>query len=177
MDLATSLPSRSSDYGRNVLTEQGAACRRLTFLRHSCGARAGLTLLQLSAAPGQSRSEPSTVLRYAIAVLSVAIALVAALLVVTFLQTEPFVSLFLCAIMFAAWFGGIGPGLFATGLSLFVFYYYLVPPINLFAVKYNSFGVELKDLPRLILFSIAALFVNLLSAAQRDTAGSLIPFP
>jgi signal transduction histidine kinase len=134
-------------------------------------ARAGLTLWQLSAAPGQSWSEPSAVLRYAIAVLSVAIALVAALLVVTFLQTEPFVSLFLCAIMFAAWFGGIGPWLFATGLSLF--YYYLVPPINLFTVKYNSFGVELKDLPRIILFSIAALFVNLLSAAQRDTAGSL----
>jgi hypothetical protein len=41
-------------------------------------ARAGLTLLQLSAAPGQSRSEPSTVLRYAIAVLSVAVALIAA---------------------------------------------------------------------------------------------------
>jgi hypothetical protein len=110
-------------------------------------ARAGLTLLQLSAAPGQSWSEPSTVLRYAIAVLSVAVAQIAALLVVTFLQTEPFVSLFLCAIMFAAWFGGIGPGLFATGISIVVFYYYLVPPINLFTVKYNSFGVELKDLP------------------------------
>jgi hypothetical protein len=38
-------------------------------------ARAGLTRLQLSAAPGQPWSEPSTVLRYAIAVLSVAIAL------------------------------------------------------------------------------------------------------
>jgi len=111
-------------------------------------------------------SKPSAISRYAIAVLSIAIAVVVAQLAIVFLHTEPFVSLFLCAIMFVAWFGGFGPGLFASALALLAFDYYLVPPIN-------SFATDITELPRLVLFSITALFVNLLSAAQRKTADSL----
>ena len=33
------------------------------------------------------------------------------------------VSLFLCAVMFSAWFGGVGPGFLATVLSALAFYY------------------------------------------------------
>jgi PAS domain S-box-containing protein len=118
-------------------------------------------------------SKPSAILRYAIAGLSVAIAVVVVRLVVIFLHTEPFVSVFLCMIMCVAWFGGFGAGLFATALSLWAFDYYLVAPINSFTLKFNSFAMEINEFPRMVLFAMAALFANLLSAAQRRAAESL----
>jgi hypothetical protein len=54
-------------------------------------------------------SEPPAVLRYAIAVLSVAIAIFVAELLTKWLHTEPIASAMLCAVIFAAWFG-FGPG-------------------------------------------------------------------
>ena len=110
-------------------------------------------------------SKPSAISRYAIAILSIAVALGVAELAVVYLNDEPFVTLFLCAIMFAAWFGGFGPGLFAAALAVLAFSY-ILPPIN-------SFAVEIANLPRLVLFAITALFVSLLSASQRATAESL----
>ena len=68
------------------------------------------------------------ILSYAVAVLAVAAAVVTGLLVDRFLQTAPFVSLFLCAILFAAWVGGAGPGLLATGLSILAFDFFFIPP-------------------------------------------------
>ncbi len=109
---------------------------------------------------------PSAILRYAVAVLSVALAVVASRLSVEFLHTEPFVSLFLCAILFVGWFGGFGPGLFAVALASLAFDYYLVDPLN-------SFVVEITELPRLALFMVTALFVNFLSASQRARAEAL----
>ncbi|MGZ3360474.1 MAG: PAS domain-containing protein [Xanthobacteraceae bacterium] len=111
-------------------------------------------------------SSPSASLRYAMAALSVVAAVVGGLLLDRFLDTAPFVSLFLCAIMFASWFGGVGPGLLATALSIFAFNYYFLPPMY-------SVAVAFKDLPRLLLFAITALFVVALNAVQRRTAGSL----
>jgi PAS domain S-box-containing protein len=108
----------------------------------------------------------SAIVRYANAVLSVAAATIAGLLLDAFIQAAPFVSLFLCAIMFAAWFGGIGPGLLATVLSISAFDYYFVPPIH-------TLAVGAQDIVRLGLFAITALFVIALIAAQRRTAKSL----
>ena len=56
------------------------------------------------------------------AVLSVAVALIIARLLDAYLVSAPG-SLFLCAIMFGAWFGGIRPGLLAVALSLLAFVY------------------------------------------------------
>ena len=72
----------------------------------------------------------------------------------------------LCAVIFAAWFG-FGPGVFAIVLSIVAFHYYLVPPINSFALKHNIFAVDIAEVPRFALFSITALFVNFISLAQR----------
>lgn len=96
---------------------------------------------------------PSTISRYAIAVLSIVVALAASRAAVAFLHIEPFVSLFLCAIMVAAWFGGFGPGLLATAVAFFAFVYYLIPPID-------SFTVSPKEVPRLALFLAVAFFVK-----------------
>ena len=73
----------------------------------------------------------------------------------------------LCAVIFAAWFG-FGPGVFAIVLSIVAFHYYLVPPINSFALKHNIFAVDIAEVPRFALFSITALFVNFISLAQRS---------
>jgi K+-sensing histidine kinase KdpD len=71
-------------------------------------------------------SRRSAFVHYAVAVLSVVAALVAALLLVPHMHGSPFALLSLCAIMFSAWFGGLGPGLLATALSVAGFTYYFI---------------------------------------------------
>jgi C4-dicarboxylate-specific signal transduction histidine kinase len=108
----------------------------------------------------------AAILAYGVAILSVTTAMVSGLLLDQFLQTTPYVSLFLCSIMFAAWFGGLGPSLLATVIAVLLFTYYFVDPGG-------SFEVAAKDVPRVALFTITALFVVSLSAAQRRNADSL----
>jgi len=108
----------------------------------------------------------SAFVNYAVAVLSVVAALVAALLLEPHVHNSPFVSLSLCAIMFSAWFGGLGPGLLATALSVAVFIYYFIPPIG-------SFEVAPTDLPRIVLLAVTALFVVWLNVARRGAEGAL----
>jgi C4-dicarboxylate-specific signal transduction histidine kinase len=108
----------------------------------------------------------AAILAYGVAILSVTTALVTGLLLDQFLQTMPYVSLFLCSIMFAAWFGGLGPSLLATVTAILLFTYYFVGPGG-------SFEVAAKDVPRVVLFTTTALFVVSLSAAQRRNAESL----
>jgi PAS domain S-box-containing protein len=109
--------------------------------------------------------DPPALVSYGIAVLSVLVALLIARWLDIHLVTAP-VSLFLCAIMLSAWFGGLRPGLFAVALSLLAFDYYFVIPIY-------SLAMEIKEVPRFIIFALSALFVGLLSAAQRSATESV----
>jgi PAS domain S-box-containing protein len=110
-------------------------------------------------------SNPPVIARYGIAVVSVTVALIISRILDLYLVAAP-VSLFLCAVMFSAWFGGIGPGLLATAISVLAFkYYFTVPVYSLFA--------DIKEIPRLLIFALSALFVCLLSAAQRRATESL----
>jgi PAS domain S-box-containing protein len=112
--------------------------------------------------------KPNVTLSYGVAVLSVTAALVVTLWMRTELgqPSTPIVAMFLCAIMFSAWFSGIKSGLLAVALSLLALDYYFVNPIY-------SFAVEIKEIPRLLVFALSAFFVGSLSAAQRNTAESL----
>jgi PAS domain S-box-containing protein len=116
--------------------------------------------------------KPPTV-SYAMAVLSVAVAIIAAELITRLLHAEPIASSMLCAVIFAAWFGGFGPALLAITLALLAFHYYLVPPINSFGWKHNLFAVDISEMPRLILFSITSLFVAFAISAQRKATETL----
>ena len=109
--------------------------------------------------------KPPGILGYGIAVLSVAVALTVSKLPAIHLQDAP-VSLFLCAVILSAWFGGVGPGLVATVLSALAFNYYFLAPIH-------SLGPKLDEIPRLVIFVVSALFVGSLSAAQRSAMESL----
>jgi PAS domain S-box-containing protein len=117
--------------------------------------------------------KPSTVSYYAVAVLSVAVAMIAAELITRLLHAEAIASSMLCAVIFAAWFGGFGPALLAIALALLAFHYYLVPPINSFTWKHNLFAVGISEVPRLILFSITSLFIAFMISAQRKATENL----
>lgn len=110
-------------------------------------------------------SAPPAILRYGVAVVAVAVALIIGRLLDTHLVSAP-VALFLCAVMLSAWYGGVHPGLLAVGLSLLAFVYYFVPPIY-------SLYLPMDELPRVIIFLLSALFVGSLSSAQRSATQSL----
>jgi len=109
--------------------------------------------------------KPPGIWGYGIAVFSVVAALTVSRLPAIHLQDAP-VSLFLCAVILSAWFGGVGPGLVATVLSALAFNYYFLPPIH-------SLGPKPDEIPRLVIFVVSALFVGSLSAAQRRAMESL----
>src|SRR6478672_4937475 len=116
---------------------------------------------------------PPTISYYAMAVLSVAVATIAAELLTRFLHAEPIASSMLCAVIVAAWFGGFGPALLAIALALLAFHYYLVPPINSFTWKHDLSAVGISEVPRLILFSITSLIVAFVISAQRKATETL----
>jgi signal transduction histidine kinase len=111
------------------------------------------------------RPQSATILVYAVAIISVTAALVAGLLLEGLLHTIPSVSLFLCAIMFAAWFGGLGPSVLATVAALVSFTYFFVDS--------DSLRMASSDIPRIVLFGVTAIFVVSLSAARRRNEESL----
>jgi C4-dicarboxylate-specific signal transduction histidine kinase len=74
---------------------------------------------------------------------------------------------FVCAVLLSAWFGGLGPGLLATALSLLALKYYFVPPVT-------TFTIDAAYIPSIVLFALAALFVTWLSARERSSAKSLV---
>src|SRR6266446_2552561 len=113
------------------------------------------------------RSELSAALRYGAAIAAVAAAVAVGSLLQQVGGNAPVVSLLLCAVLFAAWFGGLGPGLLAIASSALAFDYFFLPPLYSLAVQ------DYNDVVRLISFAVAALFVVALSARQTSMAQSL----
>jgi PAS domain S-box-containing protein len=106
-------------------------------------------------------SKPSWIWRYADAVL-----LIASTLILSRWMTPHFGfpgTLFLCAVMLSAWFGGVGPGLLAAMLSTLAFHYNFL----------HSPGPTHREMPRLFMFFISNILFALLSAAQRNAKESL----
>jgi PAS domain S-box-containing protein len=121
----------------------------------------------------QQVSKTSTILHYATAILSVAVAIVVAELITRLLNAEAIASSMLCAVMVAAWVGGLGPGLLAVMLAVLAFHYYLASPNNAFSWKHDLFAVSISEMLRLILFSATSLVVASLISAQRRVTEEL----
>src|ERR1700744_2903262 len=119
------------------------------------------------------RSRPRTLAYHAVAVLSVAAAIVSAELITRQLHAEAIASSMLCAVIFAAWFGGFGPALVAIVLALLAFHFYLALPINSFSWNPDLFALDVSEAPRLLLFLVTSLFVAFMVSAQRKTAEAL----
>src|SRR5437867_9207548 len=112
-----------------------------------------------------TRRSTSFVLRYGLAVLSVAAALAITQLLRTYFEPTPN-SLFFCAIVVSSWFGGLGPGLLSGLLSVGVIDYYFISP------RY-TLGVTPEDVPRLAVFLISAATISWLSGGQKRAKESL----
>ncbi len=105
------------------------------------------------------RSSP--LLRYGVATLAVALALLLRLLLAPLMtQQSPFLLL-AAAVMAGAWFGGLGPGLLATALATLVADYFFLPPRGSFT------GPGLQSLP-LALFVLQGLLISSLAEALRS---------
>src|SRR3712207_1556027 len=76
------------------------------------------------------RSSP--VLRYGVAVVAIALVLGLKLLVDPVITDQSPFLLFAAAVMVAAWFGGLGPGLLATGLGTVAGDYFFLAPVGSF---------------------------------------------
>jgi PAS domain S-box-containing protein len=100
----------------------------------------------------------STLLRYGVAVLSVALAIVLMMGLGPLAPRMPF-AFFFAAVMLSSWFGGFGPGLLTTLLGAIASAFFFVPP------RY-SFRIGLEGSLQLGVFLIVALFINLLAAAR-----------
>jgi PAS domain S-box-containing protein len=109
-----------------------------------------------------SNRERPALPRYGVAVLAVALAVLARLPFQPLLgETTPFLFFF-PAIMVAAWYGGLGPGLLATGLSGLVANYLFMPPYFSFAVPHLSSAVQLG------VFASVGVIISLLNERLRQ---------
>jgi len=104
---------------------------------------------------------PSAAARYGVAVLSVVLFVAIKLLMAqTSIPQSPFL-LFSAAVMVAAWFGGLGPGLLATALATAAGDYLFWSPFGSFT------GANLNALP-LVLFALQGALISLLAQALRS---------
>src|SRR5262245_47331766 len=106
-----------------------------------------------------SRSYPRPLLlRYGVAIATAALALLLALLLQSAIEQSVF-PLFLAAVMFSAWYGGLGPGLVTTLLTTLASTYY-------FLSNRTAFAIDAPDtLVRLVVFAVAALLISSLNEA------------
>lgn len=103
---------------------------------------------------------------YGIAVTLVVLALAVVLLIDARIGSSPTVSLFFCVIIFCSWYGGRGPGLLATVLSIVAFDYYFLSPVR-------SFQLNVNEIPRLAIFVVSSAAVSLAVSGQRKAVDAL----
>jgi PAS domain S-box-containing protein len=101
------------------------------------------------------------VLRYGVAALAVGVALLVKLLLDPLtVQDTPFLLVF-GAIMVSAWYGGLGPGLMATGLSVLATDYFFLYPKG----ALSGFSVEGIDVA---VFMLEGVLVSVLTSSLRS---------
>src|SRR6266478_6394927 len=127
--------------------------------------------------PGRGRADPSrgcrmqrhvarfAVLRYGVAILSVAVAGLLALWLRPLVLASA--QMLLVAILIAGWVGGLGPALVASALATLALDYS-------FTLPFDSLKLHLATPPRLVIFAIVALFTATMSAARSRAEYSLI---
>lgn len=96
--------------------------------------------------------------RYVIAVGSVATVFCLTMILRNFVETDVS-TLYLAAVMFAAWRGGLGAGLAASVLSVAIATYFFLPPVY-------SFSLKAEGIVETIVFALAAVLTSSLSAAR-----------
>jgi signal transduction histidine kinase len=75
-------------------------------------------------------------------------------------------TVFLAAVVVAAWFGGLGPGLLATVLALLAVEYFFTPP-------FHTLSPRIQQVPHLVVFAALAVLSAWGSAARKRAEQSL----
>lgn len=102
---------------------------------------------------------------YGMAVLAVAAALAVKFRVAPLLEADAPFLLFHAAVLFAAWWGGVGPGLLATGLAALAADYFFVPPVGRLILQDDPFHAL-----RLLLFVAEGTFISALSGLRQRSS-------
>jgi PAS domain S-box-containing protein len=116
--------------------------------------------------PPHVRRPGSVALRYGLAAVSVAVAVLVTDALERLFGTDPetrfmdAIPLVHAAVVISAWVGGIGPGLLAVALATLGVDYFFVPP------RYQLVP-DIHYVPRLALFAVSAVLVGWLSAQRR----------
>jgi signal transduction histidine kinase len=111
----------------------------------------------------QEAKRPGMILRYTVAVACVA----AGVLVAAW--TEPVLhatTLLLAAVVIAAWFGGMGPGLMASALATLAVDYYFTPP-------FHTFEPGIEQVPRILVFGLLGVLSAWGSTARKHAERAL----
>ncbi|MCU1300522.1 MAG: multi-sensor signal transduction histidine kinase [Candidatus Sulfotelmatobacter sp.] len=111
-------------------------------------------------------TNPPSGVKYTVTLVSIASAVIVAWVLWHFWHSEAFASVFFCAIIFSAWFGGFRQGLLGVTVSALAFDYFFLSPTH-------TFYLDSRQLPRLIIFVVSALIMGFLTASQRSTTESL----
>jgi PAS domain S-box-containing protein len=111
-----------------------------------------------------SMNSTSLIVRYGVAIGVVACTAALAGLFDPLSRAAP--TLLVGAVVVAAWYGGLGPGLLATGLA--------VAALDSFFVSHNDSGhVGVDDVVRLTVFALVALLISSLEAQRRRAAAEM----
>ena len=113
----------------------------------------------------RSRFLQRTIVRYALAPLSVAISLGIGLLAWRYGIRHQF-SMFLFAIVVSAWYGGVGPAMVAVVCSTLAYDYFYNEPLYTLSVPY-------EDIPDFLLVVLFAFLVGWFGAMRRRTEDAL----
>lgn len=101
--------------------------------------------------------------RYGVATLSVILAIFFHIILNPFLHEQITLFSFILAVMFSGWYGGFGPGIFATFLSTTVGVILYIEPIDSIHILTTS------ELVRILFFIIIGIFISILNGMLRYT--------
>ncbi len=101
----------------------------------------------------------SLFLRYGVAIFSVLLALTLTELIEPLRDRTPF-PLFFAAVSVSAWYGGIGPGLLATALSVLITEYFFLP-------RAGPFIIGLGNSIQVIVFVLVSILISSLDTARK----------
>src|SRR5947199_589002 len=104
------------------------------------------------------------VVRYGVAVSSVAVAVLLALWLRPVVLAAA--QLLLVAVLATGWISGLVPALVAWVLASVAFAHYFTPP-------FDSFTIEVAETPRVLIFSLLAALLAVMSAARRRSEDAL----
>ncbi len=103
---------------------------------------------------------------YALAILSVGVALGASLVLEHFHFRVPSALLLLFAVAISSWYGGPGPAALAVLLSVITFYWYFVQPVRTFYIYWSQ-------IPYFIIFAAFAALVSWFGTVRRRVEADL----